>query len=65
MGYGGASSGKLTIGYEEAQTSDLAINSGWYLYYGNTQNPTDNVTSYSGDWASYTGKYMSVTKPTT
>lgn len=38
MGNSGKSCGKLTIGYVELQESDLAINSGWYLYYGNSQN---------------------------
>ena len=61
MGNSGDSCGKLTIGYGELQPSDLAINSGWYLYYGNSQNPTDNVTNYSGEWAGFTGEYMNVT----
>ena len=61
MGNSGDSCGKLTIGYGELQESDLAINSGWYLYYGNSQNPTDNVTNYSGEWAGFTGEYMNVT----
>lgn len=61
MGNSGGSCGKLTIGYVELQQSDLAINSGWYLYYGNSQNPTDNVTNYSGEWAGFTGEYMNVT----
>ena len=59
--------GALTIGYAEIQTKSLVINSGWSLYYGDSENPTSNVAGphNENDISSYVGRYMNVTQPLT
>jgi len=59
--------GRLTIGYAEIQANSLVINSGWSLYYGNSENPTDHVDGpHDGnDIESYRGRYMNITAPST
>ncbi|MBO6049224.1 MAG: InlB B-repeat-containing protein [Spirochaetales bacterium] len=57
--------GRLTIGYAEIQANSLVINSGWSLYYGNSENPTNRVDGpHDGnDIESYRGRYMNITAP--
>ena len=59
--------GKLTIGYAKLQTNSLVINTGWSLYYGNSENPTDHVDGPhdANDISSYVRRYMNVTQPST
>ena len=59
--------GRLTIGYSEIQANSLVINSGWSLYYGNSENPSDHVDGpHDGnDIESYRGRYMNITAPST
>jgi len=59
--------GKLTIGYAEIQSNSLVINTGWSLYYGDSEKPSDHVDGPhdANDFDSYAKKSMSVTKPAT
>ncbi|MBO6049222.1 MAG: InlB B-repeat-containing protein [Spirochaetales bacterium] len=61
------SPGKLTIGYDKIQSKSLVINSGWSLYYGDSENPTDHVDGKHNkdDLKDYAKQYMRVTKTTT
>ena len=57
--------GKLTIGYEKIQSKSLVINSGWKLYYGDSENPTKHVDGKhnSDDLNKYAKQFMRVEKP--
>ena len=59
--------GSLTIGYAELQTNSLVINTGWSLYYGNSENPTDHVDGPhdANDIENYLRRYMNITAPST
>jgi len=61
------SPGKLTIGYDKKQSNSLVINSGWSLYYGDSENPTEHVDGKHSkdDLVDYAKQYMRVTKTTT
>jgi len=58
------SPGKLTIGYEKIQSKSLVINSGWSLYYGDSENPTKHVDGKhsSDDLEKYGKQFMRVEK---
>jgi len=64
-GYNSSSHGKLTIGYAEIQVNSLVINSGWSLYYGDSEDPTDHVDGLhdADDISVYVRRYMNVTQP--
>lgn len=65
-GHGSSNHGALTIGYAEIQAKSLVIKSGWSLYYGNSEDPTDHVGPHDGnDISSYVRRYMNVTQPLT
>ena len=59
-----APSGRLTIGYDEIQSKSLEINTGWSLYYGNSENPTDHVDGKhnKNDLDNYAKQFMRVEK---
>ena len=64
-GYWNNLQGRLTIGYAEIQANSLVINSGWSLYYGDSENPTAHVDGLhdGNDIESYRGRYMNITAP--